>query len=197
MNTNKKYSREELIKISKEPSDRLLLDLGCGLRKKEGHIGIDTLHDKNVDICYDVSQGIPCEDNSVDGIYSNFLFEHIGNTIFLFQEIYRVCRKDAIVEFRVPYYQSVTQFKDPTHKAIIPPEMLRYFSNDRWYGSDYRINTNFKLVKVSYCYLLPFSIIASPWMCLFWPVTYPILLFCRRFFWNVVHSITIKLLVLK
>lgn len=175
----------------------IFIDLGCGIRKRPGYIGVDTVKLDGVDIVCDLEEGLPFDDSTIDSIYSNFFFEHISNTIFLFQEIYRICKNGAIVEFRVPYYQSVTQYKDPTHKAIIMPEMIRYFTLDKWYGSDYKINTNFKLLKVTYEYLSPFHVFTSKRFFFLWPITYPLLLFARRFLWNVVHSITIKLQVMK
>ncbi len=177
--------------------NKIFIDLGCGTRKRLGYIGVDTVKLDGVDIVCNLEEGLPFEDNVIDGIYSNFFFEHISNTILLFQEIYRICKSGAIVEFRVPYYQSITQYKDPTHKAIITPEMIRYFTDDKWYGSDYGINTNFKLLEVKYDYLPPFNIFASKKLFFLWPITYPILIFARRFLWNVVHSISIKLQVVK
>lgn len=197
MNTPKRLSRNDLQLMVPKGTNQILVDLGCGERKKHGHLGVDFVKLAGVDIACDINQGLPFEDNSVDGIYSNFLFEHVANTIFLFQEIYRVCKNTAVVEFRVPYYQSVTQFKDPTHKAAIPPEMMRYFSSNKWYGSDYGINTNFVLVGITYEYLPPFNHFQSKWIFFLWPITYPALLFSRRFLWNVVHSVTMKLKVVK
>ena len=133
----------------------------------------------------------------IDGIYSNFFFEHVSNIILLFQEIFRVCKKGAIIEFKVPYYQSVTQYKDPTHRAVIMPEMIRYFSDDKWYGSDYGINVNFRLIDIKYHYLPPLGTLLSKKLFFLWPISIPFLIFARRFFWNVVHSITMKLEVVK
>jgi len=193
----KRYSREELLPLSKEFSGQIFIDLGCGERKKQGYIGVDIFNAGGVDVLFDLSHGLPFEDNIIDGVYSNFFFEHVPNTIYLFQEVYRVCKHGATVEFCVPHYQSFTQYKDPTHKAIIPLEMVRYFSDEKWYGSDYGINTNFKVINVQYAYLPPFRTLTSKWLFPLWPITYPIVLFARRFLWNVVHSMTIKLKVIK
>ncbi len=193
----KKYTQEELIQINPDASVKLCLDLGCGERKKQGFIGIDTLSAKGVDIVCDISKGLPCEDNIVDYIYSSFFFEHLPDVISLFKELYRVSKPNAIIEFKVPHYQSFTQYKDPTHQSILLPEMMRYFSDDKWYGSNYNINTNFKIIHIDYNYLPPFNYLSSKWIFFLWPITYPIVLFSRRFLWNVVHSITIKLKVIK
>lgn len=193
--TKKTYTLDNLRQIL--PEGKILLDLGCGSRKRAGYIGVDTVKLDGVDLVCNIEEGLPFEDNSIDGIYSNFFFEHVSNVIFLFQEIYRVCKNGAIVEFRVPYYQSITQYKDPTHKAIIVPETIRYFTNDQWYGSDYGINTNLKLTDIKYDYLPPFDKFMRKKIFFLWPVIYPVLLFARRFLWNVVHSITIKVQIIK
>jgi len=197
--TMNKYSLDDLKKFIPEGADKgkTLLDLGCGVRKRPGHIGVDTARLEGVDIVCDIEKGLPFEDNIIDGVWSNFLFEHVSDTVFLFKELYRVCANGAIVEFRVPYYQSVTQYKDPTHKAAIMPEMMRYFTVEKWYGSDYGIGTNFELLYVKYDYLPPFDLLAGRKLFFLWPVTYPALLFARRFLWNVVHSIRLRLRVIK
>jgi SAM-dependent methyltransferase len=177
--------------------DVVQVDLGCGSRKKDGYIGVDIAKLERVDIACNLNDGLPFEENCIDEIYSNFLFEHIPDTIFLFKEIYRVCRNNAVVEFKVPYYQSKTQYKDPTHKAFILPESMDYFVNELWYGSDYGINTNFKVISIDFIYFPPFSNWDKPIYFLFRPILLPFRRLAKRYLWNVVHSITIKVKVIK
>lgn len=193
----KKFSRLDLLTMAPANMKEVRLDLGCGLRKKEGYIGIDITQLPGVDIVYNIENGLPFEDNSVDGIYSNFLFEHLPNTIFLFKELYRVCKNGSIIEFLVPYYQSNTQYKDPTHKSIILPETLRYFSDDKWYGSDYNIDVNFKVIELIYNYLPPFDKWSRRRFFFLRPILYPLRSFAKRYLWNVVHSIKFSIEVIK
>jgi len=192
-----KYSRNRLQEMLPDQSGPVLIDLGCGARKRPGHIGVDIAKLPGVDLEVDIDKGLPFEDNSIDGLYSNFLFEHVRDIVFLFKEIYRVCRNSAVVEFRVPHYQSLTQYKDPTHKSVILPETIPYFTADKWYGSDYGINTEFRLIETQYEYLPPFSRWVGRRYFLLRPLLFPVLMFARRFLWNVVHSITIRLKVIK
>ena len=194
---DRKFQAFDELCLSRSITEGIYLDLGCGARKRPGYVGIDTIDLEGVDIVCDLKDGLPVSDNTVDGIYSSFFLEHLPDTIGVFKEMYRICKNGAVVEFRVPYYQSVTQYKDPTHSAVLPPEMMRYFSDEMWYGSDYGIGTNFKLVRTEFHYLSPFHLLASPKLFFLWPLTYPVLLFARRFFWNVVHSVTISLRVEK
>lgn len=191
----KKYTREELEKFLGDNSKLISVDLGCGARKREGYIGLDSASLEGVDIVCNIEEGLPFEDNSVDIIWSSFMFEHVSNPIFLFQELFRICKNDAIIEFRVPYYQSISQYKDPTHKTIITPETMQYFTNDKWYGSDYGINTNFKTLNVEYEYFPPFVRVNRIFITRV--LLYPFMIFARRFLWNVVHNITIKIKVIK
>src|SRR4030043_1113426 len=118
MPEHKIYTKQELQEML-GGNGIVKIDLGCGTRKQENHIGVDLAKLDGVDIVCDINIGLPFEDNTINGVYSNFMFEHIPDTVGLFKELYRVCTNGAIMEFKVPYYQSLTQFKDPTHKAFI------------------------------------------------------------------------------
>ena len=181
----KYYSRDDLKKILSSASENIYLDIGCGARKKQDHIGVDKISVEGVDINCDIEAGLPIADNSVDGIYSNYFLEHVKDLIFVFQEIYRVCKNGARVELLVPYYTSINAFKDPTHRQFFTEETFKYFSKDKWYGSDYNINTNFRLLEIKYHYsrivkLFPFF-----------------KKYIRRHIINSVGAMTVKLEVIK
>lgn len=162
----------------------IFLDLGCGIRKKQGYIGIDLAKVKGVDIVCNIDKGLSIKDSCVDGIYSCFFFEHVRDLITAFQEVYRVCKNGAIMELIVPYYASINAFKDPTHKQFFTEETFRYFSQEKWYGSDYNINTNFQLINIKYHYS---NLIK--WL--------PFKRYLRRYFFNVVGAMEVKLKVIK
>lgn len=186
----KKYDRQMLKQEFNIIDDKIYIDLGCGGRKQKGYLGVDISRFEGVDVVCNIEEELPLEDNTVDGIYANFLFEHIKNFIPFMQELYRICRNGAIIKARFPYWASITQWKDPTHKQVITVETFRYFSEDRWYGSDYGINTNFRVKSVEYCYLPPFS--SKRWFFLF-----PFRKFFRRHLINIVHSVWLQLEVVK
>lgn len=186
-----KYSRETLKQEFDVTNDKICIDLGCGTRKQEGYIGVDLNPIDGVDIVCDIEKGLPFEDNTVDRIYANFLFEHINNFISFMQELYRVCRGGAIVKASFPYWASMTQWKDPTHKQVITIETFMYFSDDKWYGSDYGINTNFKVKGVKYNYFSPFLAKRRYF------ILFPLRKFLRRHLINIVHSVWIELEVVK
>lgn len=186
-----KYNREELKGKFNIKDNLICIDLGCGTRKQKGYVGIDSKKLEGVDIVCGIGKGLPFEDNTIDRIYANFLFEHIENFIPFMQELYRICRNGAIIKASFPYWASVTQWKDPTHKQVITIETFRYFSDDKWYGSEYGINTNFKVKSIKYNYLSPF-LQRRRYFFLF-----PLRKFLRKHLINIVHSVWIELEVVK
>ena len=164
--------------------DKIRLDLGCGIRKQPGYIGIDKSPLKGVDIVCDLERSIPLKDNCVNKIHSNYFFEHVDNLIYLFQELYRVCINGAKIKFIVPYYSSINAFKDPTHKHFFTEETFKYFSKEKWYGSDYKINTNFQVINIKYHYS---NLIK--WL--------PFKKYLRRYLFNVTGAMEVELKAIK
>jgi len=125
---------ESLIKIDLEKiidgPEPVIIELGCGPKKKEGRIGIDLIDLPNVDIVADIEQGLPfLPDDSVDQIHCRSVFEHIENFENLMREIVRVLKKEGkayvfVTHFSNPYYHS-----DYTHKRPFGLYTFYYFVN--------------------------------------------------------------------
>ncbi len=164
---------------------KIILDLGCGDRKKKGHFGIDKHYFSDIDVIADIDKGLPLKDDVVDGVYSNYFLEHVADVVSVFREIYRVCKKDARVVLTVPYYTSINAFKDPTHLTFFTEDTFRYFSRDKWYGSDYKIGTNFKMISIKYHYSKAALLL------------FPFRRYLRKYFLNMVGAITVTLKVVK
>jgi predicted SAM-dependent methyltransferase len=166
------------------------IDLGCGLCKKAGYLGLDIAPLGQVDVVCDLERGIPLQSDVADSVYANQVLEHIDNTVLLMQEIFRICRPGAEVTLRVPYYTSIGAFKDPTHRSFFTEETFRYFTRHCWERFDYELGVDFKVERIDYTYLRPFGrlagILPSAWM-------YPF----RRFLWNTVHTMIVELTVVK
>lgn len=108
------------------------LNLGCGKDIKEGFINVDKEEYKGVDIvCRLGHKKLPLENNSVDYAYAKSLIEHLDTyeIAFLLNELYRVCKNGAIIEFTAPHYLS--------------PSSCRVFHKQRiseGFFNDYEIN---------------------------------------------------------
>jgi len=125
---------ESLIKIDLEKIidglEPVIVELGCGLKKKEGRIGIDVIDLPNVDIVADIEQGLPfLPDDSVDQIHCRSVFEHIENFENLMREIVRVLKKEGKAYVFVPHFSNPYYYSDYTHKRPFGLYTFYYFVN--------------------------------------------------------------------
>lgn len=120
------------------------LDIGCGIHKIPGTIGIDRVKTECTDIVHDISEGIPYPDNSVDVIYLNQVLEHIPNTLYLMEEVYRVLVPNGLVHIEVPHYTSTCAFMDITHYRYFSIHSMDYFTEEN--GYNFYSKARFKIV---------------------------------------------------
>ena len=86
------------------------IELGCGDRKKLEYFGLDRKKLPGVDKVCDFNKKLPLKDNSVDTLYSAHTIEYVNDLDHIFSEIYRVCKKNAVVEIIVPHFSSYTAY---------------------------------------------------------------------------------------
>ena len=82
------------------------LDIGCGRRKRPGHVGLDLVRVSDADVLADLECGLPFRDGVFDEIWMNHVFEHLDRPVAVTEEIWRVCRPGARVEVRGPHFSS-------------------------------------------------------------------------------------------
>jgi len=106
----------------------VIIELGCGRKKKEGRIGIDILDLPDVDIVADVENGLPfLPDQSVDRIYRRSIIEHIQNVENLIREIVRVLKNAGTAHIFVPHFSNPYYYSDYTHKRFFGLYTFYYF----------------------------------------------------------------------
>jgi len=105
----------------------LKLHLGCGHQKFKGYINCDISKEVKPDKIVDLEKPLPFEDNSVDEIIAYHVLEHINNFIPLMKEIHRICKKEALIIIKTPFYSAWGQFNDPTHVRFFTPFTFDYF----------------------------------------------------------------------
>ncbi|MBU3923740.1 MAG: class I SAM-dependent methyltransferase, partial [Nanoarchaeota archaeon] len=103
------------------------LHLGCGLDKRKGFVNCDVSSLVEPDKVVDLERGLPFEDDSVEEILANHVFEHVVNFVPLMHEIRRVCKRGAMIKIRVPFYAAWGWFNDPTHVRFFSPFSFDYF----------------------------------------------------------------------
>ncbi|MFP3982372.1 MAG: class I SAM-dependent methyltransferase [Desulfurivibrionaceae bacterium] len=94
----------------------VIIDIGCGQKKKPGRIGIDQFDLPEIDIVTDIEKGLSfLPQRSVDEIHCRSVLEHIHNFDFLLREIMRVLKEDGRAYVFVPHFSNPYYYSDPTH----------------------------------------------------------------------------------
>ncbi len=125
---HKKDSKNSLILAPRGASEINKLNLGCGRDIKEGYINLDIAKIEGVDVVHDIEKGhLPFKDDFFEEVYICHTLEHLGNFTEIMKELYRVCKKDAIIKIKSPYFASMTAFGSPTHKCFFSLGSFDYF----------------------------------------------------------------------
>lgn len=107
----------------------LFIDLGCGLAKTEGFIGVDRFALPGVDVVCDLDSAFPFPDDSASYIIASHSLEHVADLAHVLAEIYRICRDRAIVTMVAPYHATSLNEANPYHKQVFNEHTARFFTN--------------------------------------------------------------------
>ena len=92
-------------------NEKIILDIGCGSKKKPGSIGLDYSYSPGVDHVLDLeNDAFPFADKSVDCIYSSHCFEHLTTLKNVWREVSRVIKTNGTIEIWTPYPHSDDQW---------------------------------------------------------------------------------------
>lgn len=135
---NPKIERiRQAVSVTERP---VVLHLGCGNEYIPGWKNID-VGGRRLDFQFDLDscrlQKLPILDNSVDGFYLCHALEHIGDTLALMNELYRVARHGAKFFARLPYGTSNDAWEDPTHTRPWFEGSFLYFAQPAYSRADY------------------------------------------------------------
>jgi hypothetical protein len=109
------------------------LHLGCGNDLREGYVNCDISKEVNPDKIVNLEKTpLPFKDNSVSEVVANHVFEHIRNFTELVHDLHRVCKKNAVIKIKVPFYSSWGQWNDPTHVRAFSPFTFGYFNKGNY-----------------------------------------------------------------
>lgn len=176
------------------------LSLGCGQSKPEGYFGIDIMDVPGVDLLHNLwEMPWPIKTNSVEELQCSHLVEHIPHWrpawekdgwFMFFDEVYRVCKKDAICSFQHPYVMNGRAFWDPTHTRFIH-ETTWYYLNREWRKSmlldHYPTEVDFEVSMIEGIGVDP-TVQAKH---------HEAQAFSRNHYWNVISDLVVVLKVLK
>jgi ubiquinone/menaquinone biosynthesis C-methylase UbiE len=110
---------------------RRVLDVGCGINKYPGSIGVDRNARTRADVIADLDQfPFPFADNSFDEIRAIHLIEHVADVIRTMEEFHRLLKPGGRAIIVTPHYTDFSSFCDPTHRWHLNSFSLRYFGED-------------------------------------------------------------------
>ena len=104
------------------------LDVGCGIDKVPGAIGIDRIKLPEVDVVHDLNViPWPFGDNYFDHIVCKHSLSHLNDLVGTIEEIFRISKPDSILEILAPHYASDNFNTDPTHNTTFGIRTMNYF----------------------------------------------------------------------
>ena len=111
------------------------LNLGCGHDYLFEWINVDFYDDSKCDVIHNLEEfPWPWEDNSVSEILIKHTLEHLGADwkvyIKILQEMYRICKDDALIQVDVPSPWHWNYISDPSHVRPVTPDGLNLFSKE-------------------------------------------------------------------
>lgn len=116
----------------------MILDLGCGSKKRPGAIGVDINLASGADVIHDLeSVPYPFESSTADEIYLDNVLEHLDNVVTTLEEVHRIGKPGCLVRIDVPYFRSRWAAVDPTHRHAFTVDSLGYFDPTHVFFSQY------------------------------------------------------------
>jgi predicted SAM-dependent methyltransferase len=87
------------------------LNLGCGNRYHKSWINIDFTSTGEGVLAYDLTKGIPFDDNTFDVVYHSHVLEHFSkkDAVFFLKECFRVLKKNGIIRIAVPDLENIAK----------------------------------------------------------------------------------------
>lgn len=162
------------------------LDVGCGMKKRNGFIGIDTFRSGKADIIHDLTLfPWPIPNDTCTEIVLDNVLEHLPNTVGTFNELHRIAKAGCRVEIIYPYWRSFGCYADPTHVRYFNEYMIEYFLRP---GTSTRSENKYAFYTNQYWKLVSRELTTYPILS-FMPST--ILSFLSRHFIDIVHSVRI------
>ena len=108
-----------------------ILDVGCGLNKFAGAIGIDKNPASRADVICDLDRfPWPLADASFDQVRAIHVIEHVADVVRTVEEFHRLLRKGGRIVIETPHYTDFSSFCDPTHRWHLNSYSFRYFGED-------------------------------------------------------------------
>jgi SAM-dependent methyltransferase len=141
-----------------------VLDVGCGVRKAPGAIGIDRNPASAADVLCDLDHlPYPFADGSFDRLQATHVIEHVSDVIRTMEEFHRLVKPGGRVRVVTPHYTDFSSFCDPTHRWHLNTFSFRYFGEDHG-GFGYYSPVRFREISVRTRLLFLWRALGLEWL---------------------------------
>lgn len=143
-----------------------ILDVGCGINKFPGAIGVDRNLQTRADVICDLDRfPYPFEDASFTAVRAIHVIEHVADVIKTMEEFHRLLAPGGRVSIATPHYTDFSSFCDPTHRWHLNSFSFRYFGENHG-GFGYYSKARFREISVrvkllSFWRLLGFELLVN------------------------------------
>lgn len=125
-----------------------ILDVGCGINKYPGSIGLDVNSRTRADVVANLDHfPYPFRANSFREVRASHVIEHVADVIRTLEEFHRLLEPGGRVVIVTPHYTDFSSFCDPTHRWHLNSFSLRYFGEDNA-GFGYYSAARFREISV-------------------------------------------------
>jgi SAM-dependent methyltransferase len=108
-----------------------VLDVGCGINKYPGSIGLDRNPNTAADVIADLDHfPFPFADSTFREVRAIHVIEHVADVIRTMEEFWRLLAPAGRAFVVTPHYTDFSSFCDPTHRWHLNSYSLRYFGED-------------------------------------------------------------------
>ncbi len=128
-----------------------ILELGCGLNKTLGAIGLDRNRRSHADVIHDLDTfPYPFAEDEFDRIICKDVLEHVNEFVLTMEEIWRIAKPDAELDVSAPFMSSINYYSDPTHRRAFTSRSFDYFIPGTQVFDHQYSHARFKLLSVEY-----------------------------------------------
>ncbi|HKV41592.1 MAG TPA: class I SAM-dependent methyltransferase [Blastocatellia bacterium] len=115
-----------------------VLDIGCGVNKIPGAIGMDVNPRTDADVIHDLDQPpYPFADDEFDVVVGRHVIEHVQDPMEVMAELHRITRAGGIVKLLTPHWTNPDWASDLTHRNHLNSYSFRILEDGPAHGPAY------------------------------------------------------------
>lgn len=165
-----------------------MLDIGCGVNKVPGAIGMDINPRSAADVCHDLDDlPYPFSDDEFDLVIGRHVIEHVRDPLRVMVELHRITRGGGIVRLIAPHWTNPDFATDLTHRNHLNSYSFRNLTEDRAVFPFYT-DVRFKLLQARVTVLNLWKLLGFEFL-INADRRYPALRFIRKFWEQYLNAI--------